>query len=148
MNYLPDPVRRAILHEREVLEARRRELVADIDRQLQEINAFLGDDAPLDAAVRLPMAAEEPVSATRTILNIAASMIVPGRFVTTSQIVEALHGRGFKFPETGRAPAARVTKILSGTGRYKGSKTLGWSLKGDSQAGAGLSGATELGGSK
>ena len=83
---------------------------------------------------------------TRQIKETAKTMVQPGMYVTTEQIYQTMLANGIVFPPAteGKPPTARITRVLSGTGLYKGHKTKGWSLKGENPAVTGSSGATEL----
>lgn len=139
---IPDIVRQAVLKRRVELVSEREQLVRDIDRQIAEIDSFLKPpfgDAPIwEGATNLESEVDSDASITRHILEMAKATIVPGERVTTKQLATMLLAAGVKFPLTGKAPEARITRVLSGSKLYKGHKTLGWALKGES------SGATEL----
>ncbi len=57
----------------------------------------------------------------------AKAMILPGVSVPTDEIARSLAADGMT------VEPARITRILSGTGWYKGHKTKGWSLRGEAQ---------------
>ncbi len=114
------------MKERALLVAARQKL----DDEISEIDLFLGrpvdsqiDPAPLDTSV------ESDGSISRQIIEFAAANILPGTSLTTEKIYHLMVVNGIKFPQEGRPPQVRITRVISGTGLYKGHKSKGWSLK-------------------
>lgn len=65
-------------------------------------------------------------SIKQQIIEAAERMIQPGEHVTTKKILNALQLENNNFQNV---PSSLITHVISGTGRYKGHKSLGWSIK-------------------
>jgi hypothetical protein len=151
MKQIPNIIKQASLKHREDLIVQRDKAAHPWDVQIEEIEAFLvehGVSFMEEPAPVLQLAAESDsdASITRQIKDMAKKMIVPGVHVTTDEIYSALFSSGVMLPPPtdGKPRAARITRVVSGTGLYKGHKTLGWSLKKESPVGAGLSATTSV----
>lgn len=137
---VPEIIKQAVLKQRAELVSEREQLVHDIDRKIAEIDLFLGtSEATLVIPIPKAIAAatDFDASITRKITDTAKSLITPGVQVTTAQILQAMILAGVEFPDTGKAPMGRITRVVSGMGLYKGHKTHGWSLKENDPVGAG-----------
>lgn len=138
MSQIPAVILEAARNERRRLVAARDEA----ERKIAELDAYL---ATLGAQGSRAGPREDPNSLAGQIKGAARALIVPGVYVTTQQIFEYLIAKGVVFPKEGKSPHERITKVVSATSLYTGSKHRGWSLKGEAPAGTGASGATESG---
>jgi hypothetical protein len=139
----PNIIRQTLLAKRALLVEERFKLDADI----AAIDAFLNPDRPTTPqamAFAIPMKqAVREASIGRQIIDFAAKNISPDVSMTTEKIYHLMVVNGAKFPQGGKSAQSRITRTISGTGLYKGHKTNGWSLKGETPVGAGVSIATK-----
>lgn len=151
MTHIPEIIKKAALEERARLVSERDRVALPINKQIADIDQFLAEHgtpvtpAPVMPAVpvlRIDSDSESEASISRQIRDTAKALILPGRNATTELIHQTMLASGIRFPLTGKPPMSRITRVLSGTGLYKGHKTHGWSLKGESPAVTGLSSAT------
>jgi hypothetical protein len=139
----PSIVEQTLLAKRALLVEERFKLDTDI----AAIDAFLNPDRPTRAqamAFAIPMKlAVREASISRQIIDFAAENISPDVSMTTEKIYHLMVVNGAKFPQGGKSAQSRITRTISGTGLYKGHKTNGWSLKGETPVAAGVSIATK-----
>ncbi len=135
MKNIPTPIADATLKYHADLLVSRTQAIQVWDAQIDEIEGFMRKNgiAFQTGLTTTHLAAEidENPSVATLVKGKAASMILPGVFVSTEDIVRSLIGDGHSI-ENGK-----ITQILSGTRLYKGHKTKGWSLKGEEQADGG-----------
>lgn len=150
---IPDSVKRALEKERATLVSKRAELVADIDRQIIEIDEFLsagtqsvtvvppGTGAFAVTGNRLEAQPLSPRETTKRVVEIVTELLHIKQYMKTPQIFEAVRARGIVFSAAN--PEHRLVQILSmRKDIFDNHRDLGWSLKGESPVAAGLSGAT------
>lgn len=145
-NVHPAIIKQTLIAKRISLLAERSKLDADI----AHIDAFLSTDGsakkPSKVFTDPKVSNDTEVPISRKITDFASANILPGVNMTTEKIYHLMVINGAKFPQ-GISPQSRITRVISGTGLYKGHKSKGWSLKSENPAGAGFSGATESDGS-
>ncbi|MFD1837999.1 hypothetical protein [Paracidovorax cattleyae] len=124
---IPEPVKTAALTHWNDLCARRDSIVLEI-KELEEFMRGHGILTHANENVERPDAGQSFSSVVR---SIAAQMIVPGAYVKTEEIYEAVKASGVTMPprEEGKPDTARITRILSSSGAFKGHKSKGWSVK-------------------
>ena len=150
MKQIPVSIQKAVLKQRDEFIIQRDKATYQWDIQIKEIEDFLAENGiSFDGALfipelQLPRESDIEASLTRQIKDMGRQMILPGKYVTSDEIYSALAESGARMPPPadGKPRTARITRVLSGTGLYKGHKTKGWSLKGESPVTAGLSSAT------
>jgi hypothetical protein len=128
-NTIPDSVRKTLLSQRSILQNER----LKIDAEIADIDAFL--NPVFEVGLTLPTAVpkafaltEGKVPISRRIIDFAAANILPGVSLTTEKIYHLMVVNGAKFPPEGNSPQSRITRVISGTGLYKGHKSKGWTL--------------------
>ena len=137
MQNLPDSIIQPLLESRKDLVVQRDRAASVWSIKIKEIDDFLLSHgiAVNGMAATLPAftisAGGGPDTLTGTIKEFGKNMIKSGYYVTTELLVKAMLDAGVEFPDEGASPNARVTRVISGTGLYKGHKTKGWSLKGE-----------------
>jgi hypothetical protein len=133
----PESVRKTLLQRRSILEIERSKIdseIFDIDAVLNPIVETVSSMPKASPAVFAP--AQSKVSISRQIIDFAGANILPGVSLTTEKIYHLMVVNGVRFPE-GKSPQARITRVLSGIGLYKGHKSKGWSLKENDPVAAG-----------
>ena len=145
---LPQVVIEAARNERQRIvaarEAAMKDAAAPFDEKLKELDTFLAPfeiNEAIFQATKIFVDLENELSISGKIKETAKAMIQPGTHVTTEEIYRVMVEKGVVFPD-GKPPLARITRVVSGTGLYRGHKTKGWSLKGEEPVGAGSSSAT------
>ena len=132
---LPDSVRKTLLFKRSALESDRSNLessLSKVEAEIADIDAVLSP--VIESVSHLPKEAprafaviEREVPISRQIIDFAAANILLGVSLTTEKIYHLMVVNGTKFPE-GKPPQERITRVISGTGLYKGHKSKGWTL--------------------
>lgn len=132
MNNVPPPIIEVTLKYHADLLASRSVAMQEWDAKIGEIEAFMRKNGiAFQTGLEIAFVAAdtaESLPVTTLVKNKAAAMILPGVFASTEDIARSLVADGLMIEH------AKITRILSGTGLYKGHKTKGWSLRGEEQA--------------
>lgn len=131
MKNIPTPIAEVTLKYHAGLLASRAQALQEWNSKIGEIEAFMRENG-IEFQSGLVLAhltedATENMPVATAVKAKGKAMILPGVFVTTDEIARSLAADGMQVEQ------ARITRVLSGTGLYKGHKTKGWSLRGEGQ---------------